>query len=823
MGQAGEPAATGAVFAAGAAPELSSEASWPAGGGHVIFLLDACSALERRLLEKWIRETRPASVAENAVEAVLIPPSRRRRRGSPDLARLETAIAAGGDPLMAPLRVAWLPASADGAPHLGPLDIVTWTDPRDPGPLRQRWTATRHPERARVVAGEPARLSELRRTWRDSGGQYESETTGLAEFVARRATLALERSERRLRGARYKVPRLVTEDILARPAFRGGIARLARELGQPQAKVSAEAARYLDEIAATHDPFVIDVVAWLIRALYRRGYGENIHYDRERLESIYATAQRHPVVFLPTHKSNLDHLVLTYVLHENGHPPNHTAGGINMNFFPVGPLMRRAGVFFIRRTFKDNPTYKFVLHHYIDYLVEKRFTLEWYLEGGRSRSGKLLPPRFGMLAYVVDAWQRGKSEDVVLLPVSIAYDQIQDVGEYVAEQRGGGKEKESFGWFLKVVRRLRRRYGDIHVRFGEPLSLGEFYGDAAAAPGAPGDADENHLALQKLAFELSVRINRATPITPTSLVTLALLGVGDRALTLEETSAALTNLVVYVQRRRLPVTEDVDLRQPEEVRRVLEHLVENGVVSAFREGPEAVYAIRTEEFLTAAYYRNTVIHFFVTGAIAEVALVAAMEATSGDRLEMFWTKALALRDLMKFEFFFSDRAEFREELRTEMALHDPGWEERVQAGGKEIEALLLAIKPFNSHRVLRPFLEAYRVVADQLALLPPDAKIDETRFVSQCLALGRQYLLQKRVTRAESISKVLFQNTLRLAANRRLLDGAPAEELAARRLAFSQEIQRAIRRVDAIDVLAASRRTGLLGRQDADVEPRART
>ena len=710
---------------------------------------------------------------------------------------------------MAPLRVAWLSTKTDGG-HLRPIDIVTMTDPRDPGLLRQRWTAARRPDRVRVVAGEPALLSELRARWRETGGQDETETTGLAEFIARRATLALERRERGLRGARYKVPRLVSEDILSRPAFRGGIARLARELERPESAVATDAARYLAEIAATHDPFVIDVVAWLIRLLYRRGYGEDIHYDHEQLARIYTTAQRYPVVFLPTHKSNLDHLVLQSVLHEGGHPPNHTAGGINMNFFPIGPLMRRAGVFFIRRTFKDNPTYKFVLHHYVDYLIEKRFTLEWYLEGGRSRSGKLLPPRFGMLAYVVDAWLRGKSEDVVLLPVSIAYDQIQDVGEYVAEQKGEGKERESFRWVLKVVRRLRRRYGSIHIRFGEPVSLREFY--AEASPAGSDGVDERSLALQKLAFELSVRINRATPITPTSLVTLALLGVGDRALTLDETVAALVNLLAYVQIRRLPTTEDIDLRRHEEVRRVMEHLVENGVVSVFTEGPEAVYAIRPEQFLTAAYYRNTVIHFFVTGAIAEVAVVASMETGGEDRLEAFWKEALALRDLLKFEFFFSDRNGFRGEVATEMALHDPQWESRIRAGGSEGETLLLSIKPFNSHRVLQPFLEAYGVVGDQLARLPAGEGVEEGRFVAQCMAMGRQYQLQRRVTRAESVSKVLFQNTLRLAANRRLIEGGQGEELAERRREFSLEIQRAIRRVDAIGVLAAGRRTGLLGR-----------
>lgn len=809
------------------AAEPRQDPLWPFSDGRVVFLLDACSDLERRMLEDWIRRSRPDGDAD--FEIVPIPASRRRgrkARGS-GLGRLESAIAAGGDPRMAPLRVAWFSGFAEnGLRHLGALDILTMTDPRDPGPLRQRWIASRHPERARVVAGEPAKLSELRQAWRDRGGQDETETTGLAEFVARRAALALERSERRLRGARYKVPRLVSEDILARPSFRGAIARLARELGRPEDKVAAQAADYLAEIAATHDPFVIDVVAWLIRMLYTRGYGENIHYDRDRLERIYATAQRYPVVFLPTHKSNLDHLVLQYVLHENGHPPNHTAGGINMNFFPVGPLTRRAGVFFIRRTFKDNPTYKLVLHHYIDYLIEKRFTLEWYLEGGRSRSGKLLPPRFGMLAYVVDAWQRGKSEDVVLLPVSIAYDQIQDVGEYVAEQRGAGKEKENFSWFLKVIRRLRRRYGDIHIRFGEPVSLREFYGEASA-PAVAGDPDEKNLTLQKLAFEVSKRINDATPITPTSLVTLALLGVGDRSLTVEETAAALTNLALYVRRRHLPVTEDVDLTDPDEVKRVLDHLVENGVVSVFTEGPEAVYSIRSDEFLTAAYYRNTVIHFFVNGAIAEVALVAAMETDEPDRVEVFWREALALRDLLKFEFFFSDRAEFRAQLRKEMALHDVDWERKVEAGGKDLEGLLLSVKPFNSHRVLRPFLEAYRVVGDQVARMGAGEKVDEAKVVTQCLALGKQYLLQRRVTRAESVSKVLFQNTLRLAANRRLLEAGQGGELASRRQAFSQEIQRAIRRVDAIGVLAAGRRTGLLGRakdgEAASLPPRSKS
>jgi glycerol-3-phosphate O-acyltransferase len=587
------------------------------------------------------------------------------------------------------------------------------------------------------------------------------------------------------------------------------VARLATELGLPDRAALGRAARLLREIAATHSPYVIDLLAHLIRILYRRAYGDVLHYDRAQLARVYALAQRHPVVFLPSHKSNLDHLVLQYALHENGHPPNHTAGGINMNFFPVGPLVRRSGVFFIRRSFKDDPLYKLVLRHYLDYLVEKRFSLEWYIEGGRSRSGKLLPPRFGLLAMVVDAYRRGKAEDVHLIPVAIAYDQIPDVGDYAAELRGAAKQRESLRWFVRVVGGLRRRHGGIHIRFGEPLSLARALGspDAVAIGPSP---DERSLAVQKLAFEVCVRINRVTPITPTSLVTLALLGRGDRALSVGETVQALANLLAYVRRRQLPTTDDFDLDSPEAVRRTLDDLVASGVVTCFAEGAEPVYAIGPDQHLVAAYYRNTIIHFFVGGAIAELALLGAAESDgAADRRAAFWEEAVRLRDLLKFEFFFADRERFREELCAEIALHDPAWEASFAAGPAAIQALVRRFRPFNAHRVLLPFLEAYQVVGDALAREDARAPVEPAAFLRRCLALGRQYQLQRRIRSAESVSRALFETGLKLADNRGLC-GPGGADLVARRAAFAEEIRRALRRAEAIDALAASRRAGLI-------------
>jgi len=780
---------------------------WPAADGRrIVFLLDANSGIERRHLSRWIEKTRPDGITKGDYRVLHVLSSRRRGSLRDVDPRLEEALCTGEDPLLTPLRVAWM-AQADGKPEhtVSGSGLLSLSNPHDPGRWRQGWILRREPERCRIVVGDPAPASDLRRRWRRVGGSDASATTGLAEFVVRQAGLALERAERRLRGARYKVPRFVNEEILSRPAFRGGLAKLAWEHGNSEAEVSHEAERYLSEIAATHSTHLIDLTARLIRSIYTLGYGEALHYDRKELERIYRLAQRHPVVFLPSHKSNLDHLVLQYALHENGHPPNHTAGGINMNFFPVGPLVRRSGVFFIRRSFKKNEVYKYVLQNYIDYLIEKRFPLEWYLEGGRSRSGKLLPPRFGMLAYVVDAYRRGKSEDVGVIPVSINYDQIEDVGDYVLEQQGGKKQAESFSWFVRFLRRLRSHYGDIHIRFGEPISMHDFFGeqDVDAEP----NPDATSLSVQKLGFEVMHRINRVTPMTPTSLLTLSLLGKGDRALTLDEIFVPLQDLVAYIRARHLPTTGVEDLESREGIRKTLGCLVDNGVVSCFADGPEPVWAIVPDQHLTAAYYRNTIIHFFVNGSIVEVALAQAVNAA--DPTATFWDEVMRLRDLLKFEFFFADKDEFLQEIRRELTVHDSAWESKLEQGHAETQGLLREIKPLNAHRVLRPFLSAYRVVGDALERQDASAKFDEAKFLSYCLALGNQYRLQRRIRSAESVSKTLFQSALGLAKNRGLLEADDAE-LAEKRCGFAEELRSALGRIDAIDALSTSRRARLI-------------
>ncbi|MFQ5555232.1 MAG: glycerol-3-phosphate 1-O-acyltransferase [Acidimicrobiia bacterium] len=780
---------------------LVDEPGWPVGAGPYLFLVEESGPLERKLLHGWISRNCPASVARGDVQEATLPQTRRKRRRRRPDPRLEAFLAEGDDPLLVPLRVLWLPSTeSDGERRVGLKDLLVFGDPRDPDPIRQRVIHRTRPDRVRIIMGEPARRSEVRDRWEAPDEKGRARGLGFADYTAHQAWLALERAERKLRGNKYKVPKFVRETLVARRSFAQGVARLARESGATYEQMAARTRRYTKEIAATHSPYVIDLVtggfSWLISKAYL-----DLRYSRDDLARLYELGTHHPLVFLPSHKSNFDHLVLQYVLHRNGLPPNHTAGGINMNFFPVGPVLRRSGLFFIRRSFGDNEPYKFVLRQYVDYLLEKRFPLEWYIEGGRSRSGKLREPRLGMLAYVFDSYRRGSTDDVVLIPVSIAYDQIQDVGSYAEEQKGGTKTSESFSWMVRSIRGLRLRYGAAHVRFGTPISLAGFLTER----GHTAEEDDGRsAAVPKLAFEVAVAINDATPITPISLVTLALLTAGDLSLTAGQTMEVLEPFADFVRRRSLPVTEKLALDDPDRVHGALGALVAHGIVSRFEGATSTVYRVGPEQHLSAAFYRNTIIHHFVNAAITELALLHARDA-DGDRTRATLAEALRIRNVLKFEFFFRPSDEFSDQIISELDDHDPDWRSHLESG--DVDAVLDHFRPFLSPAVLRPFLEAYQVVADLIADDADEARIDTDGLVEQALDLGKQYLLQRRIRSAESVSTVLFGSAVSLADNRKLFDDGP--DIPEARRAHAAQLHDLTRRLNGIEALAAARAAGL--------------
>ncbi|MBT8240381.1 MAG: 1-acyl-sn-glycerol-3-phosphate acyltransferase, partial [Acidimicrobiia bacterium] len=587
-------------------------------GRAVVILADATTKLERRIIEAWADRQTPAA---SITDVIGIRPSRRRNVTQRTDPRLHARLDRGDDPWVVPVRVVWLPNERNGRRSVSLIDILKLGDPRDPDPLREHVILSKFPHRVRIVIGAGASASELH-----SAHDASVEASTFNDFVARRAHRALERAERQLRGNRYKVPKFLHEEILNRSEFRDGVIQLASMLSIPQELALARSRYYLREIAASHKPFVIDLLANFIHWVYSQGYGE-IKYDADQLGQIAELGQQYPIAFLPSHRSNLDRLTLQFLLWENDMPPNHTAAGINMNFFPVGPLIRNTGAFFIRRSFKDNELYKYVLRAYLDYLVENRFPLEWYTEGGRSRSGKLLPPKLGMLTWVSESVMRNKAEDMYLIPTSIAYDQIMDVSDYATEATGGAKDKESASWAVTKIMSLRARYGNIHVRFAEPVSIRKELG----ADGI----DEDNLDLQKLAFEVMYRISQVTPITPTSVVSIAILAAQGEAANAADLTDAAQRVTRAISRSALPTTEAISFPDASATADILLQLSAHGSLTVDSSGPAPTFHLTPKQAIEAAYYRNTVVHFFVPGAIAELALLLSDPAAG---VEGFWAE-----------------------------------------------------------------------------------------------------------------------------------------------------------------------------------------
>jgi len=746
-----------------------------------LVLASVDSAAEAQMLDDWLARQRREHPGAR-IEVLQLPSD--DDPPPPVLARLVELLEVDEDRSVVPVRVFWIPG---GLPTRS--KVVAFLSGRDtyrPPKLLQSGILRKDASRARVVAGEPAKVSELRQSWRDT--TVAENPRDFARFVMRRAELAIERVELRLLGPEYKSPRLVKPEMLASARFREGLDEI------PGATIE-KAGEMLDELATGWSRFSVDLIPTLGRAIFSRGFDPNIDYDRAEIEVMRNALENHPAVLLFSHRSYLDGVIVPVAMQENRLPPVHTFAGINLSFGFMGPLMRRSGAIFIRRKL-DDPLYKYVLRQFVGYIVEKRFNLSWAIEGTRSRTGKMLPPKLGLLAYVADAYLDGRSDDILLQGISISFDQLHETAEYAAYARGGEKTPEGVSWLYNFIKAQgERNYGKIYVRFPEAVSMREYLGE----PGGPMAADDaaKRLAMQKMAFAVAWRILRVTPVNATGLVSALLLTTRGVALNLDQLHHTLQDSLDYLERTQTPMTNSaLRLRTPDGVRAAADAMSGGHPLTRVDGGRETVWRIAPEDEHEAAFYRNTLIHAFLETSIVELALAHARRAES-DRLEAFWAQAMRLRDLLKFDFYFADSAAFREHLTEEMSWHDD-WEANVEAGGERITAMLRAKRPLIASAMLRPFFEAYEIVADVLRDAPAD--VDEKELTKLALAVGRQYVAQDRVRSNEAVSALLFATARQVAADQHLLE--PAADLAERRRAFLGELRGILADMDEVERLS---------------------
>ncbi|OCT28063.1 glycerol-3-phosphate 1-O-acyltransferase PlsB [Pseudomonas putida] len=408
--------------------------------------------------------------------------------------------------------------------------------------------------------------------------------------------------------------RNLVKGLVHDPLVRQAISEEAEREKIPYAKAEAKALHYGNEIASDYTytaiRFLEVVLSWFWNKIYD---GIKVNH----IEQVQGIAPGHEVIYVPCHRSHIDYLLLSYLLFRNGLTPPHIAAGINLNMPVIGGLLRRGGAFFMRRTFKGNPLYTAVFNEYLHTLFTKGFPVEYFVEGGRSRTGRMLQPRPGMLAITLRSFLRSSRTPIVFVPVYIGYERVLEGRTYLGELRGASKKKESIFDIFKVIGALKQRFGQVYVNFGEPIHLGAFLDQQQ-----PGWREQD-LAPQfrpawlndtttRLGQTVAQHLNGAAAINPVNLVALALLSTSRLAL---DERALIRVLDLYLALlRQVPYSSHVTLPEGDG-KALIEHVRGMELLAEQKDALGRILYLDEANAVLMTYYRNNVLHIFALPAL----------------------------------------------------------------------------------------------------------------------------------------------------------------------------------------------------------------
>jgi len=478
------------------------------------------------------------------------------------------------------------------------------------GRLRRLLSVVVNGKDVEVHFGTPLTLSEL----------LDTSSPALAHRkVARLLRVHFRRIRTRVLGPDLSHRRTLIEGVVSSPEVRRALDEVASTEQRATPRLEARARRYGHEIASSMSYPVLRFMAGLLRRLWQHLYdGVTVH----GLAQVKAVAGDHTLVYVPCHRSHIDYLLLSYVLYRDGLMPPHIAAGRNLDMPLIGPLLRRGGAFFMRRRFRDNRLYAAVFSEYLHRLISRGHPLEYFIEGGRSRSGRMLPARSGMLSMTLRSYlrsQRHGGQPLVFVPVYIGYERILESRSYQRELQGAGKRKESPWGLLKVLGQLRQPFGEVTVNIGEPLTLPAFLDQQV--PGWRDTLDDPRppwLAplVTQLGERLSQRINDAAALNPVNLVALALLATPHHAIEASLLKRQLALLVAL--QRRLPGGRHVS--QPAGTPATwLDQVLALDMVTRRSHPLGDIIVANAHQAGVLGWYRNNVLHLFALAGLTAFA------------------------------------------------------------------------------------------------------------------------------------------------------------------------------------------------------------
>ncbi|MGB5810691.1 MAG: 1-acyl-sn-glycerol-3-phosphate acyltransferase [Polyangiales bacterium] len=660
--------------------------------------------------------------------------------------------------LLVPQTFVWSKQSGSASPSL--LDLlfgpVQW-----PGRIRVFCQFLLNYRNAKLRSGEPFDLKAFLDRNEDL---TDIQAADKVRYVLLRR---MERDRTVVLGPMKKSPARIQEELLRSPRMRTEIQRYAARKGISRAKAEGVARKHLRSLCARQSPFVVDVMHRFLTWVWSKMY-DGVVFDHEGLERLRVAAREASLVLLPSHKSHVDYLVLSDMLYANAMMAPQIAAGENLSFWPIGPVLRRAGAFFIRRSFQGDRLYPALVEAYLRKLLAEGFTTEFFLEGGRSRTGKSLPPKYGLLSMVVDSALKLPATKVQFVPISIGYERIIEERSFVHELGGGEKQSENMGDLIKSSSILRSKWGRLYVQFGEIIDFDDFVrstlrrSDSSLQSLDDLSPAERRAAVRALAHKVMYSINEVTVVTPAALVATALLSHRKRGMTKSGLLETCQDLLLTLSSMGARIAHQLRIGEErireDTIEEALRLFLDARLIVTHDTGPEPIYTIDSERRLALEYYLNTTIHFFVPSALIASSLLVDREewvdiARLNDRVQQ-------LSRLFKHEFIFRTDADFNQVFREALAAMEKAGEVEIR------DEKVHATEGIRRHRLeryatmLQTFFESY-LLALRGAEIVLDGPIQKKEWYKRTLGLGQQMYLAGEIERRESLSKLKLETALK--------------------------------------------------------------
>jgi glycerol-3-phosphate O-acyltransferase len=531
---------------------------------------------------------------------------RQDKRGAPPvLERLvQTLIEdAGQDAQIIPVSVFWGQSPASESSPWKLLFADSWAVT---GRLRRLVTILILGRKTRVQFAAPIQLREL-----VNHNKGQERTVRLAQRTLR---VHFRNQKTAVIGPDISHRRNLVKGLVHDPLVRQAIAEEAERLNIPLAKAEAQALRYGNEIASDYTytaiRFLEVVLSWFWNKIYD---GVKVNH----IEGVQDIAHGNEIIYVPCHRSHIDYLLLSYLLFRNGLTTPHIAAGINLNMPVIGALLRRGGAFFMRRTFKGNPLYTAVFNEYLHTLFTKGFPVEYFVEGGRSRTGRMLQPKTGMLAITMRSFLRSSRTPIVFVPVYIGYERVLEGRTYLGELRGASKKKESIFDIFKVIGALKQRFGQVAVNFGEPIKLADFLeqqqpGWREQELGPQYKPEWLNATTHRLGETVARHLNEAAAVNPVNLVALALLSTSRLALDERALTRVLDLYLTLL--RQVPYSPHTTLPEGDGLA-LIAHVKAMDLLAEQADALGKIYYLDEQNAVLMTYYRNNVLHIFALPAL----------------------------------------------------------------------------------------------------------------------------------------------------------------------------------------------------------------